>query len=1262
MAVKSPTASGDAIAPHAAATAFRPFSSCRLFSLQTEFYDDRGLESWACGMVPQFITSNAWVAAAYADTIIASWLPYANLAVRRGSTAKFTILELGAGSGKLAHGLLRVLLPRADAVLGRCCSSRIRYIMTDAAPSVVRGWMQQPQLMAFARAGLMDFAVLAAERSEWALDGIRLCYSGELWRPWEEDARYAAPGAPSQREFDGSSVHPPVIAIAGYVLDSLPLDVWRVQPQPPSGSEAGEQQRWQLRQGLVRLHWDGEMAHASDTGAVAAANSSRGSSAAAIKSFRAEWRFVCEHEAATRREEDVGDIADAHLPSSCCTGSAGVEYYRRQQKQVSGAAECAAAPVASGSIAAPGSPEPPARTASERHAHCSALTNACAAAADRVLDWYLAHGCDTDMHEAFACEYAPPAHDSDDDDDDHDDDRDGDDDGDVSEDKSSDGDCSGSGVSKSASHGQAEAAAALLNRLKAAAPGPNSLAASQRRLFTCPKSGRLQPIAEGQAAPGAPSVTQATEGQASPSATGAFTDAAVAGERSGGQGAGLNGGSEAATASPKMPFSTFCLPIGPMRALANLLAFTTWQAPLTAAADARAASDAADASPDGTSLGSLCGPGFLLLCADKGLLHPSSYVGSLLPDVHRHGSFSTMVNFHALGLWTQIIANGVHGAALPAAAASAEPAPVSSLSSASTSSEAAPAASRQGHKHVTAVLISPHDDVNIKTALFALVPRQPLFGAHHGDDAGNKHGASAAGCSVPDEASTAPTSLPLPAFLDLCTHGELAAAADRFYASLVSFGPSDVFDLYHALSRASPSPLLTYAYGAASGKYERVRSPMARPERGHAADTALGVHVAALSSGTDDGAAAFGAGVHATGGGSGATAVDAPPGMRTTGRGRPLAEAVAEAKGEGDGEDTLLCSDSESDTDTDSEPDPDSDSEDGNADDNDHDATVSSDLPATTARKRRHGRAVRQGTSATPAAHVSATPLLPAAAGTGRHASAHRFLSLRAAVALCALLHWDGDAVHQFRGIFALRLRTLTPPRRHSLWSGLLTAWAGAYLPVLPPAGAVDGSDGDDDADDGDDGKTGRQTARAQLGSKAAQLSEYDVPFDIGRIVHLGAGSAGSSDRDSSPAASGLAKKVSATAAASGAASHGCTSHLAAAQAWYMESLRRVSPRCPTTAFNLALCCLGLGQTALARGWLAAALAYSGGQHLQARQCVRELQDADGHCADDADSDADAESRDEEAASDAHDDEDAEEDAEEAGNGEATADQAEADE
>jgi hypothetical protein len=48
---------------------FTPFSKCHLWKLMMSFYDRQGVESWAQGIVPHFITSNTFIAKRYSQLL-----------------------------------------------------------------------------------------------------------------------------------------------------------------------------------------------------------------------------------------------------------------------------------------------------------------------------------------------------------------------------------------------------------------------------------------------------------------------------------------------------------------------------------------------------------------------------------------------------------------------------------------------------------------------------------------------------------------------------------------------------------------------------------------------------------------------------------------------------------------------------------------------------------------------------------------------------------------------------------------------------------------------------------------------------------------------------------------------------------------------------------------------------------------------------------------------------------------------------------------
>ncbi|TDH71062.1 hypothetical protein CCR75_002801 [Bremia lactucae] len=164
---------------------FTPFSRCHLWKLMMSFYNRQGVESWAQGIVPHFITSNTFIAKRYSNLLRA----YFRDALNPGSsssldvTQPFYIVELGAGSGKFSFYLLNALA-RMESVLDFPLKN-IRYIMTDFTELNLNFWKTHPALAPFIHRGIVDFAIFDATKDtklRLSLSGQVIC-SGELTNP-----------------------------------------------------------------------------------------------------------------------------------------------------------------------------------------------------------------------------------------------------------------------------------------------------------------------------------------------------------------------------------------------------------------------------------------------------------------------------------------------------------------------------------------------------------------------------------------------------------------------------------------------------------------------------------------------------------------------------------------------------------------------------------------------------------------------------------------------------------------------------------------------------------------------------------------------------------------------------------------------------------------------------------------------------------------------------------------------------------------------
>ncbi|ETW04557.1 hypothetical protein, variant [Aphanomyces invadans] len=138
---------------------FTPFSSSHLWKLMSSFYDRQGVESWAQGIVPHFITSNTFIAKRYVQVFVA----YLRDALTQlDPTEPLYIVELGTGSGKFSFYFLQ-WLHDMEAVLNLSFPlGQIRYVMTDFTDSNLKFWQTHPALAPFVQRGTLDFAIFDA--------------------------------------------------------------------------------------------------------------------------------------------------------------------------------------------------------------------------------------------------------------------------------------------------------------------------------------------------------------------------------------------------------------------------------------------------------------------------------------------------------------------------------------------------------------------------------------------------------------------------------------------------------------------------------------------------------------------------------------------------------------------------------------------------------------------------------------------------------------------------------------------------------------------------------------------------------------------------------------------------------------------------------------------------------------------------------------------------------------------------------------------
>lgn len=102
------------------------------------------MKAWQDDVVPHAISSNPVMAQAYSQ-ILFSYLRDCIAAAQNGeivldTTQPIYIVELGAGSGRLAYHFLQTFYPRYQA--SPFAGQPIKFVMTDFVPEILMFWQE----------------------------------------------------------------------------------------------------------------------------------------------------------------------------------------------------------------------------------------------------------------------------------------------------------------------------------------------------------------------------------------------------------------------------------------------------------------------------------------------------------------------------------------------------------------------------------------------------------------------------------------------------------------------------------------------------------------------------------------------------------------------------------------------------------------------------------------------------------------------------------------------------------------------------------------------------------------------------------------------------------------------------------------------------------------------------------------------------------------------------------------------------------------
>lgn len=179
----------------------KPLSQSMIWKLQTDFYANQGPEAWSKGIVPQYITTNPYIANIYAKTAF-GYCRDITASEDFDKSSTIYIMELAAGVGRFTYSFLKRFLHLIDN--SSLKGLTFKYLITDLADRNVDYWLNHSYLKPFFDNGVLDCATFNMAEDE----ELHLRNGGEVLRK--------------------GNLKNPLILFANYTFDSLPQDTFYV--------------------------------------------------------------------------------------------------------------------------------------------------------------------------------------------------------------------------------------------------------------------------------------------------------------------------------------------------------------------------------------------------------------------------------------------------------------------------------------------------------------------------------------------------------------------------------------------------------------------------------------------------------------------------------------------------------------------------------------------------------------------------------------------------------------------------------------------------------------------------------------------------------------------------------------------------------------------------------------------------------------------------------------------------------------------------
>ena len=132
-------------------------SQSLIWEIQRQYFQQKGMMAWQTDEVPHTISSNPVMARAYAQVVLGYLRDWHRERTVIDPEQPIYIVELGAGSGRLAYHFLHQFYPRWRQLA--LADWPVKFVMTDFVPEILDFWQGQERFQPWVEAGLLDFAL-----------------------------------------------------------------------------------------------------------------------------------------------------------------------------------------------------------------------------------------------------------------------------------------------------------------------------------------------------------------------------------------------------------------------------------------------------------------------------------------------------------------------------------------------------------------------------------------------------------------------------------------------------------------------------------------------------------------------------------------------------------------------------------------------------------------------------------------------------------------------------------------------------------------------------------------------------------------------------------------------------------------------------------------------------------------------------------------------------------------------------------------------